>query len=68
MGCWCWQCWQCFKLIETRNSSKHFIGYIDQSIRQLVLILPKMGRSVKTFFKKDGVKDKNKNKKLSYRR
>ena len=30
------------KLIETKNSSKDFIGYLDEVMRSLVLILPKV--------------------------
>ena len=40
-------------LIETKNNSKYLIGYLDEVIRPLVLILPKMSGFVKTF------KDKN---------
>ena len=29
------------KLLETKNSSKYLIGYLDEIIRSLVLILPK---------------------------
>ena len=38
------------------------IGYLDKTIRPLVLLMPKMNRYVKTFKVKDG--DKNKNNKL----
>ena len=36
-------------LLETRNNSKYFIGYLGKVIRPLVLILPKMISHVKTF-------------------
>ena len=39
--------------IETKNSSKYLIGYINEVVRPLVLILTKMSAYVKTF------KDKN---------
>ena len=32
------------KLIETKTSYKYLIGYLDEVIRRLVLILPKMSR------------------------
>ena len=41
------------KLVETTNNSKCLIGYLDEFIRPLVLILPKMSRYVKTFKDKD---------------
>ena len=41
------------------------IGYLDKTIRQLVLIIPKMIWYVKTFKVKDGDKDKN-NKLMSF--
>ena len=50
------------KLVETKNNFKYLIGYLDEVIRQLVLILPKMSRYVKAFkaFKgKVANKDKN---------
>ena len=38
------------KLIKRKSSSKHLIGYLDEVIKPLVLILPKIGRRyVKTF-------------------
>ena len=40
------------------------IGYLDDVLRQLMLILPKMSRNVQTFKDKDGDEDKNKNNKL----
>ena len=42
------------------------IGYLEDLIRPLVLILLKMSGHVKTFQYKDGDKDKNKNNKLMY--
>ena len=50
------------KLVETKNSSKYLIGYLDEVIRPLVLILPKMSGYVKAFKDKGG--DKNKTNKL----
>ena len=44
------------KLLKTKNNSKCLIGYLDNVIRPLALILPKMRRYVKFF--------KNKNNKL----
>ena len=52
------------KLIETKNNFKYFITYLDEVVRPLALILPKMSRYVKSFMDKDGDKNKNKNKKL----
>ena len=46
------------KLVETKNSSKYLVGYLEKVKRPLVLILPKMSQYVKTFKDKDG--DKNK--------
>ena len=40
-------------LIETKNNPKYLIGYLDEVIRLLLLILPKMNGYVKNF------KDKN---------
>ena len=48
------------KLIKTKTVYKYLIGYLDKSIRPLVLILPKMSGYVKPF------KDKDKNNKLMY--
>ena len=53
------------KLIETKTNSKCLIRYLDNVIRRLVLILPKMGGYIKTFKVKDGNKDKN-NKLMSF--
>ena len=52
------------KLIETKNNYKYLIGYLEDIIRLLVLILPKLSECVKTSKDKDGDKDKNKNNKL----
>ena len=48
------------KLVTTKTNSKYWIGYLDQVIRWLVLILHKMSRYIKAFQDKD--RDKNKNK------
>ena len=48
-----------WKLVGTKNNSKHFIGYLDEVIRPLVLILPKMSGHVEIFKDKDGYKKKN---------
>ena len=37
------------KLVETKNNFKDLIGYLDEVIRPLVLILPKTSAYVKTF-------------------
>ena len=50
------------KLVETKNNFKDLIGYLDEVIRPLVLILPKTSAYVKTFKDKGG--DKNKTNKL----
>ena len=42
------------KLIETKTSSKYLIGYLDKTMRPLILILPKMIGYVKTFKFKHG--------------
>ena len=47
-----------WKLVETKNNSKYFTGYLDEIIRPLVLILPKMSGHVETFKDKDGYKKK----------
>ena len=41
------------KLIKMKTNSKYLIGYLDEVIRPLVLLLPKMSRYVKTFKVKD---------------
>ena len=53
------------KLIETKTNSKCLNRYLDNVIRRLVLILPKMSGYIKTFKVKDGNKDKN-NKLMSF--
>ena len=53
------------KLVKTKTSSKYLIGYLDEVIRSIALILPKMGGYAKTFNMKDGDKDKN-NKLISF--
>ena len=45
------------KLIETNNNSKYLIGYLDEVIKPLILILPKMSEHIKTFSNKDGIKN-----------
>ena len=52
------------KLVETKTDYKYLIRYLDKVIRSLVLVLPKISKSVSTFKVKDG--DKNKNNKLPY--
>ena len=47
------------KLIETKTNSECLIRYLDNVIRPLVSILPKMSGYIKTFKVKDGNKDKN---------
>ena len=37
------------KLIKTNNNSKYLIEYLDEVIKPLVLILPKMSGYIKTF-------------------
>ena len=41
------------KLIKMKTNSKYLIGYLDEVIRPLVLLLPKMSRYVKIFKVKD---------------
>ena len=53
------------KLVKIETNSKDLIGYLDKTIRPLVLIMPKMILYVKTFKVKDGDKDKN-NKLMSF--
>ena len=54
------------KLVETKNNSHYWIGYLDQIIKLLVLILPKMSGYVKKFNDKGRDKDNN-NKLMSLR-
>ena len=49
------------KLVETKNSSKYLVGYLEIVKRSLVLILPKMSHYVKTFKDKGGDKNKIRN-------
>ena len=48
------------KLTETKTYSKYLIGYLDNVIKPLVLIIPKMSAYVETFKVKDGYNDQNK--------
>ena len=50
------------KLIETKNNSKYLNGYLDEVIKPVVLVLPKVSGYVKTFKGKSG--DTSKNSKL----
>ena len=52
------------KLIETETNSKHLIGYLDNGVRPLVLIFPKVSGCIKTFKVKDRDKEQNKKNKL----
>ena len=47
------------KLVKTKTNSKYLTGYLGQTIRPLVLIMPKMSGYVKTFKVKKRDKDKN---------
>ena len=47
------------KMIETKTNSNYLIGYLDEVIKPLVLILSKMSGYVKSFNAKDGDKDRN---------
>ena len=40
------------KLVKTKASSKYLVGYLDRTIRPLVLLMPKMSGYVKTFIVK----------------
>ena len=42
------------KLIKTKTNSKYLIGYLEKTLRPLVLIMPKMSGCVKTFGVKEG--------------
>ena len=42
------------KLVKTKTNSKNLIGYLDKTIRPLLLIMPKMSRYLKTFKVKEG--------------
>ena len=45
------------KLIKAKTSSEYLIGYLDEVVKPLVLILPKISGYVRTFKEKDGNKD-----------
>ena len=45
------------KLVETKSNSKYLIGYLDEAMRTLVLMLPKISRFTKTFKVKGGYKN-----------
>ena len=47
------------KLVKTKTISKYLTGYLDITIRVLVLIMPKISGSVKKLKVKDWDKDKN---------
>ena len=42
------------KLIQTKTNSKYLIGYLDKTIRPLVMIMPKMSGYVKAIKVKEG--------------
>ena len=52
------------KLIETKTNIKYLIGYLDKTIRPLVLIMPEISGYVNAF--KVEYRDKYKNNKLMY--
>ena len=41
-------------LVKSKTNSKYLIWYLDNALRSLVLIVPKMGGYVKTFKVKEG--------------
>ena len=41
-------------LIEAKKNSKYLIEYLNEVLKPLVLILPKLSRYIKTFKDKDG--------------
>ena len=45
-------------VVKTKTNSKYLIEYLDNDIRPLVLIMPKMSGYVRTFKVKDGDIDK----------
>ena len=45
---------QISKLVKRKTNSKHLIGYLDKTIRLLVLIMPKTSGQVKAFKVKEG--------------
>ena len=44
------------KLIKTKTNSKYLIGYLEKTIKLLLLIIPRMSGYVKTFKVKEGYK------------
>ena len=54
------------KIVETTTNFKYLIRYLDEVIRPLALVLPKISEYVKTFKVRDGDKDKS-NKLMSFR-
>ena len=50
------------KLVKTKTNSKYLIGYLDNDIRPLVLIMPKLSAYIKAFKVEDQI-----NKLLSFR-
>ena len=53
-------------LTETKNDCKYSVGYLDEVIRSLFLMLPIVSQNVKTFKVEDGDNNKN-NKLISFR-
>ena len=53
------------KIVETTTNFKYLIRYLDEVIRPLALVLPKISEYVKTFKVRDGDKDKS-NKLMSF--
>ena len=51
--------WYYLKISKNKNNSKYLTGYLDEVIRALVLMLPKVSGYNKTFKDKDGNKTKN---------
>ena len=50
------------KLVEAKKNSKYLIGYLDEVLKPLVLILPKINGYIKIFIYK--IEDKNKKNKF----
>ena len=50
------------KLVKTKSNSMYLIGYLDKTIRPLVLEMPKMSEYLKTFKVTEGI-----NKLMSFR-
>ena len=44
------------KLVDTKNNFKYLLGYLDEVMSQLVLMLPKISRYIKKFTEKGGDK------------